>query len=174
MDEVETQATRRRILVYVEAHPGASARQVQRSLSLGWGETSYHLTRLLEAASLQRERTGRRDYYFSPGLTKAERRVLQALQNPLDRFILLELARSPGRSFPELLPARGATRSTVAFHLRFLLATDLVKLEEGGGTRRYRLTDPLTVNKLKARYLAASAPGLVDKFGETFAGLFRP
>jgi predicted transcriptional regulator len=64
MDDLAEQPTRRRIREFILSHPGASAREIQRSLALAWGETSYHLRRLLDGGVLVRDRAGRRDYFW--------------------------------------------------------------------------------------------------------------
>ncbi len=88
MDDLVKLPTRRRIVEYVTENPGTSGREVQRKLDLGWGETAYHLGRLVRGGVLRKESTGHRDYYFPLALTLADRRIFQALQSPTERGVL--------------------------------------------------------------------------------------
>ena len=82
MDEVLRLETRQRIFDVVRKHPGLSAREIQRALSLGWGETAYHLERMAEAEILRRERAPNRDFYFASGVNWDDRKYLVFLRLP--------------------------------------------------------------------------------------------
>ena len=163
--------TRRRIVAYITANPGTSARAVQRGLGMGWGETAYHLRRLVAAGELDRDRDGRRDFYFPRRTPVEDRRILRASRGEVPGRILRELADPDGRSFRELVEELGIARSTVAFHLRVLVLTGDV-LVEAGSALRYRARSPDRVRALLVR----RPPGisdLEDRFAESFGGLVR-
>jgi predicted transcriptional regulator len=142
MDEDGDQTTSRQVLDFLTTHPGASAREVQRSLSLGWGQTVYHLEHLLRKSLLTRERAGRRDYYFAGNICAEDRRILVAFQSPVERMLILLLARKPGRSFSELAEELHMGKSTLSFHLKYLLGVGVVGLSTADGVRRYHAEQP--------------------------------
>ncbi len=173
MDELGGQPTRRRILELVQERPGASGRDVQRQLGLGWGETAYHLERLVQGGRLHRERGGGRDYYFSEGVTWEDRRLFQALRSPTERQIALALLQASPRSFADLTQAVGFGKSTVSYHLARLAALRAIVPVLVDGQRRYRLERPERVGQLLRSYRTTFADRLVDEFVASFSGLLR-
>ncbi len=171
MDELLAQPTRRRIFDVVSAHPGASAREVQRLAGLAWGETAYHLEQLTSAGVLRRERGGRRDYYFPATMTWEDRRLLQALRSPAQRALLLLLSERPGLTLAELREVAGFSLSTTSFHLRQLLDRAVVEMYREGNARRYRVVRPERVAELVRGYRTSFEDRLVDRFVETWSGL---
>ena len=172
MDELTQQPTRRRILDEVRERPGSSGRDVQRRLQLGWGETAYHLERLVEGGALRRERGGGRDYYFTVDVTWEDRRLFEALRSPMQRQIAMTLVRQPGRSFSELQDSLGAGKSTISYHLARLTERNEVETFHEAGVRRYRLRRPARVEQLLRSYQTTFGDELVDRFVESFSGLF--
>jgi predicted transcriptional regulator len=167
------QPTRRRIFDFVVRHPGSSARTIQRGVGLGWGETAYHLGQLLRQGALRRERGGRRDYYFPPEIPDLERQVLLSMQSAVERAVLVELARTPGLSFGDLCGRLGIGKSTLAFHLKFLLAAGILAAENLGATRRYRTRQPDLILRLYGAYRDSFEERWVDRFSSTWGGLVR-
>lgn len=165
--------TRRRIFDFVREHPGASARTVQRGTALGWGETAYHLDQMRRAGLLHRERGGRRDFYFPADMLPIDRQLLLSMQSAVERAILVELARVPGRTFQELVGRVGTGKSTVAFHLKFLVALGIVEVDITGATRHYRSRRPDLVLRLYASYRDSFEDRWVDRFSSTWGGLTR-
>lgn len=172
MDELVAQPTRRRIFEVVREHPGASAREVQRIAGLGWGETAYHLGQLTTAGVLRRERGGRRDYYFLAATTWEDRRLFRALRSPAQRALLLLLSEAPGLSLADLRDRTGFSLSTTSFHLRQLLEHAVVEGFRDGNLRRYRAVRPERVAELVRGYRTSFEDRLVDRFVETWTGLF--
>jgi predicted transcriptional regulator len=172
MDPLLSQPTRRRIFDVVSAHPGASARDIQRRAQLGWGETAYHLDQLTRAGVLRRERGRGRDYYFPASMTWEDRRLLQALRSPAQRRLLLVLSETPNLTLLELHQRLGISLSTASFHLRQLLSAALVEGHRSGNVRRYRPVHPQRVAELVRGYHASFEDSLVDRFVDTWSGLF--
>lgn len=164
---------RRRIFDFVSAHPGSSARTVQRGLQLGWGETTYHLDQMLRAGVLQRERGGRRDYYFQPDLAPIDRQLLVVMQSAVERAILVELSRVPGTSFRDLMSRLRLGKTTAAFHLKFLVALGIVEVETSTSHRTYSVRRPDLVLRLYASFRDSFEDRWVDRFSSTWGGLVR-
>lgn len=173
MDDLIQQPTRRRIYDVVTAHPGASARDVQRLAGLAWGETAYHLDQLTRAGALRRERGGRRDFYFRTDLTWDDRRLLRSLRSASQRRLLLALSTSPGRTVAELGEDTRLSYSTISFHLRELVDAGVVEGFRDGNVRRYRARFPERLGELLTTYRESFADRLVDRFVETWSSLIR-
>jgi predicted transcriptional regulator len=173
MGDLPELATRRHIVEFVVAHPGASAREIQRALSLGWGETAYHLNQLIRDAKVERDRAGWRDYYFAPSFPPRDRRLLAALQSPAERSILVALSRHPDQTVSEIAENVALGRSTLAFHLRVLLSQDLVGFVFRDGVRRYRAGRAEQVLELCRNYRDSWGDKWADEFSRTFGGIGR-
>jgi predicted transcriptional regulator len=165
--------TRRRIFDFVREHPGASARTIQRGVGMGWGETAYHLEQLRRATLLHRERGGRRDYYFPADMLPLDRQLLLSMQSAIERALLVELARFPGLTFHDLVERSLAGKSTVAFHLKFLVALGIIEVEVEGSTRHYRTRRPDLVLRLYSSFRDSFEDRWVDRFSSTWGGLTR-
>lgn len=170
-DDVLAQPTRQRIYEIVGAHPGASARDVQRLAGLAWGETAYHLDQLIRAGALRRERGGRRDYYFRLDLTWEDRRFVLSLRSRTERQIMLALLDAPGLSLADLKTRTQTSLSTVSTHLRRLVALGVVESERTPGVRVYRAVRPERVAVLLRQYRESFRDRLVDRFVETWSDL---
>jgi predicted transcriptional regulator len=173
MEEALQQPTRRRIYDAVSAHPGASAREVQRIVGLAWGETAYHLDQLTRAGALRRERGGRRDYYFRLDMNWEDRRLLQALRSETERSILVLLVDSPGLTLGNLRDRTGLSLSTASLHVRHLRALGVVEAFSAGSLRQYRAVGPERLVELLRLYQESFQDRLVDRFLATWSSLFR-
>ena len=173
MDELLGQPTRRRLYDLVRAHPGASARDLQRRAGLAWGETAYHLDQLTRAGAIRREKGGRRDYYFPPGITWEDRKLLSALRSPAERRILLELSQHPELTLTGLGAAAELSPSTTSFHVRHLIGAGLVEGLRTENVRRYRVVHPSRVAEIVREYRESFEDRLVDRFVLAWSSIFR-
>ncbi len=173
MDELTLQPTRQRIVEEVAHHPGLSGRELQQRLILGWGETAYHLERLVRAGAVRRERGGWRDYYFASDVTWDDRKLHQSLRSPTERAILIALARKERLTFRELGDELEVGKSTVSFHLNLLIERGTVLAEPSPEGRRYRAQRPDRVRELLRAYRVSFQDRLVDQFVASFSGLLR-
>jgi predicted transcriptional regulator len=158
---------------YVRFHPASSGRAIQRGLALGWGETAYHLNQLVQDGTLDRVHGGRRDYYFAHELPAIDRPVVIALQNVIERKILLALARSEACTFMGLVERVGEGKSTVAFHLKYMVASGLVANLRTGTQRLYQVHNTEQIVRLYEDYRDSFEEGLGERFASTFGGLLR-
>lgn len=170
-DDLLLQRTRRRIVELITVHPGLSAREVQRGLGLGWGETAYHLNQLLRANAIHRERAGGRDAYFEPTVPWEDRRILVVLRGGATRQLLLELTSTPGITAPELQRRLGVSKSTLSFHLSRLIAVGAVEGVRTDEGRSYRVPNRERVAQLVRDHRESFEDRLIDRFIETWASL---
>lgn len=170
MEDLLAQPTRHRIHDVVCRHPGASAREIQRSAELAWGETAYHLDRLTRGGLLRRERGGRRDYYFPSAMRSEDRRLFQALRSPAQRHLIMALSRTPGLTIAEMRKTVGFSLSTTSFHLRRLLGGGVIERYQEGNLRRYRVHNAVRAGQLLKGYKDTFEDDLVDRFVDAWSG----
>ncbi len=171
MDDVLAQPTRQRIFDVVGAHPGASAREIQRLSGLAWGETAYHLDQMIRAGVVRRERGGRRDYYFRLDMTWEDRRVLLSLRSSTERKLLLVLVDSPDLTLSELKERTQTSLSTTSAHLRRLLSLGIVESSRTASGRSFRAVRPERVALLVKQFQESFRDRVVDRFVETWSDL---
>ena len=171
-DELLELETRRRIYAVVGRNPGSSARDVQRVLGLGWGETAYHLDRLVEASLLRRERTPGRDFYFAREVAWDDRKSLVHFRRRASREVLLALFANPGLTSHEVADRLRLGRSTVAFHLRRLMLAGLVEGERRAASRTFHVVNPEQVRRLLQVYRESFREDVVGRFAEVWGTIF--
>ena len=171
MAEVLQLESRQRIFDLVQKNPGLSARDIQRKLSLGWGETAYHLDRMSDAGILRRERAPNRDFYFASEVAWDDRRYLVFLRGENTRSILLTLLASPGLSPAEISERLGLGRSVVYFHLTRLVQGGLLEGKLENVTRHYRVIHPEQAVRLLRTYRENFREELATRFAEVWGTL---
>ena len=174
MDDTRSNPTRSLILDFISSHPGTSAREIQRSLALAWGETSYHLNQLLRSAAIRRDRRSWRDYFFPAGFPIEDQRILTAFQGEAERAVLVSLSQEPEQSFLELMVGLKMSRSHLSLHLRLLLATNLIGLDPTRSPHRYYALHPERVLFLYRTYRRSWGDRWIDRFATAFSGIIRP
>ena len=172
-DDLLQLPTRRRLYDAVGLRPGASARDLQRTLGLGWGETAYHLDRLTRQGLLRQERNGRQHAYFWSDIRWEDRKLLIALQSPSARRVLLLMAAEPpGRSFADFMSLADLTKSTLSFHLGNLIRAGIVEPRPTPEGRRFWLIAPQRVVELATRYRELYRDRLVDRLVEMWGTIY--
>jgi predicted transcriptional regulator len=139
---------------YVATTPGAHFSKVRDDLSLGTGETQYHLEKLVEAGVIESRRDGDYRRYFVAGRFSAfEQRALGYLRRDTARRMVLALLQAPELSASELAARLDVSRPTVSKYAGDLESAEVLSRADG-----YALRRPETLLLLLVRY--------ADSFGE--------
>ena len=133
---------------YVAATPGAHFSKVRDDLSLGTGETQYHIEKLVDAGAIESRRDGDyRRHFPAKRFSPFEQRALGYLRRDTARGMVLALLETPDVSASELADHLGVSRPTVSKYAS--------KLESAGvlsRTNGYALRRPETLLVLLVRY----------------------
>jgi predicted transcriptional regulator len=142
------------IVGYVGATPGAHFSKVRDDLSLGTGETQYHLEKLAGENAIESKRDGDYRRYFPAGrFSPFEQRALGYLRRETPRGMVLALLSSPESSASDLADRLGVSRPTVSKYAGELESAGVLSRADG-----YALRRPETLLVLLVRY--------ADSFGE--------
>lgn len=166
--------TRRRIYQAVRKTPGLSGREAQRAAGTGWGETVYHLDRLVVAGLLHRERGGRQDHYFVATVPLGDRRLLRLIRSASARRLLVALLETPRQSVPDLMERTGLSAGRLSVHLRRLVETGVVRTGREGRLRTFEVADGASIVRVLVTYRSGIADEWVERLFETWSELFRP
>lgn len=173
-DDLLALETRRRLYTVVTRSPGLGSREIQRQAGMAWGETTYHLDRLVTAGLVHREQGGHQDYYFAATVPLGDRTLLRLTRAPGSRRVLEALLTVSDVTVPELQERTGLSPGRLSIHLRRFLETGLVQAGRRERYRTFTITDRDRVVRLLVAYRAGFADGWVDRLLDTWSEVFRP
>jgi predicted transcriptional regulator len=173
-DDLLALETRRRIYTVVTRSPGLGSREIQRQTGMAWGETTYHLDRLVTAGLVHREQGGHQDYYFAATVPLGDRTLLRLARSEASRRVLGALLTASDVTVPELQERTGLSPGRLSIHLRRFLETGLVQAGRRERFRTFNVVDRDRVVRLLVAYRSGFADGWVDRLLETWSEVFRP
>jgi predicted transcriptional regulator len=173
-DDLLALESRRRIYTVVVGSPGLGSREIQRQAGMAWGETTYHLDRLVSAGLVHREPGGHQDYYFAATVPLGDRTLLRLARSDASRRVLSALLVLSDVTVPELEERTGLSAGRLSIHLRRFLETGLVQSGRRERFRTFRIADRDRVLRILVAYRSSYADGWVDRLLETWSEVFRP
>ena len=164
--------TRRRIYQHLQKFPGAHMREIGREVDIPMGTLEYHLHYLVKANLLTTRQDARYTRYFPTGeLSRREKDVLAVLRQKVPRQIAAHLMLQPGASHGQLLQHFALSASTLSFHLKKLVTTNIVSLEKSGRENLYRVVEPELVARVLIQHRASFFDDVVDRFADVWLNL---
>jgi predicted transcriptional regulator len=173
-DDLLALESRRRIYTVVAAAPGLGSREIQRQTGMAWGETTYHLDRLVTAGLVHRESGGHQDYYFAATVPLGDRTLLRLARSDASRRVLGALLTVSDLTIPDLQERTRLSPGRLSIHLRRFLETGLVQSGRRERFRTFRIVDRERVVRILIAYRTSYADGWVDRMLETWSEVFRP
>ena len=173
-DDLLALESRRRIYAVVLQSPGLGSREIQRQTGMAWGETTYHLDRLVTAGLVHREPGGHQDFYFAATVPLGDRTLLRLARFDASRRVLSALLKDSDLTVPELGERTGLSAGRLSIHLRRFLETGLVESGRRERFRTFRIVDRERVMRILIAYRTSYADGWVDRLLETWSEVFRP
>lgn len=172
MDDPLELETRRRIYQHLQKFPGAHMREIGREVDIPMGTLEYHLHYLVKANLLTMRQDARYTRYFATGeLSRREKDVLAVLRQKVPRQIAAHLLLAPGSSHGTLLQKFALSGSTLSFHLKKLVTTQIVSVEKSGRENLYRVVEPDLIARVLIQHKASFFDDVVDRFAEVWLGL---
>lgn len=157
--------SRRSIYDFVSGTPGMHLRGVARGLSLPLGTALYHLDCLTKAGLVAVRFDGRYKRYFAVGIDRREKDYISVMHRTVPRRILQTLVDSPGATQRVLAQRVAVSRSTLSFHLTWLVRQGLVACEDRRPENRYTVIDTDLARKVLSEqghlFAAPQAPVVV-------------
>lgn len=137
---------RKRIYDAILEKPGLGVQEVADVAGVSYSTASYHLDRLVKARMIVVSDTGGRLRHYKNGgsLSEAERTLIPLLKSPEAMRVLEAVLETPGTYRAELAQRLGTSVTTLNWHLKRLLAADLVsEVREGRSARLYATRETL-------------------------------
>lgn len=134
---------RREIYNYILQYPGLHLRELSRRLHIPFSTLSYHL-RFLEKRELIKEKTeGRYNrYYITEKIGHREKEMIGILRKDTPRTIILYLLVHIYSSQIEISSSLKKHPTTIEFHLKKLLALDIIEPVQPVDGKLYRDINP--------------------------------
>lgn len=168
-----TTTVRADVLTFVTRYPAVHVRELERQLRLTSKLASYHLTALETDGLVKRvDADGYVRWLATRGgvrLSDSDLVVLCHLRRPPAFRIAGELLARGELPQNQLVKALGLAKPSVSYHLKTLLADDVVAVRVEGRERRYRLVAPARVRRIITTF--EPIPGELDEFSRVLADL---
>jgi predicted transcriptional regulator len=167
-DDVDGNA--KRVLEFIQEHPGCHLRQVRKELEISMGTAQYHLDQLEKASRITSTRRGLRKHYFPAGLFQDnEKSLLQVLGQETARDILMFIIEQRHPTQTDIAEKIGVSTASINWHVGRLLELGLITEVRDGKFKRYQLSgDPRYLMSLMKNYY----PSIWDRWSNRLAEMF--
>ncbi|MDA4123443.1 MAG: winged helix-turn-helix transcriptional regulator [Thaumarchaeota archaeon] len=164
-------ATQRRILDYIVAHPGVHLRQICRELGLAMGDVQYHTQRLERDRRINSLRRGLYRFFYAATLFgDKQREVLSVLTLETPRELLLSMMEKPDSGQDELARAVAVTQPTVSWHLKRLVDLGIVARRQTGRNVTYSVAGEDAAEI--ATFIKSYHPTVWERWSSRLADIF--
>ncbi|MGI0079545.1 MAG: winged helix-turn-helix transcriptional regulator [Nitrososphaerales archaeon] len=173
--EESADSTRKLILSFIGAHPGAYLRLIKRELNVAMGVIQYHLYTLeREKKIISRRRGLYKRFYLNLVFGEEQRDILDLLSQENERDIVLFLIKNPGSTQKELAEFALISAATVNWHMKRLRDGGIVEVRRDGQFVRYFVRgDYAEILKLLIGYHPSVWEKWADRLGSTFEEIQR-
>ena len=136
--------SRRRILSFIQGHPGTNKSQAARELGESWGNLSHHVDRLNRAGVIRERKVGRQVLLFPSNHDARRSVILAALRDPLQETALKAVRELAPASIQDVANRTGQSRKVTRRCLATLERVGLIDRDEQGWGRFFvrGRTDP--------------------------------
>lgn len=164
--------TRRRIYEHIRKTPGSYLRELSRFLEIPLSTVEYHISYLKQHKLISEQQDGRyMRYYVLGDIGEREKAVLSILRQRVPRCITLFLLIRESVSHADICDHIKLSPSTATFHLKKLLAVDIIKKTQQGIHITYQVNESKNISDLLITYRTTFLDDAVDRFIGTWLGL---
>ena len=138
MDEHENNL--KRVLDYIDSHPGCHLRQIKNELKIAMRTVQYHLNNLERSGKIISERQNWFKCYFISGLFKeSERNILKVLNQETSRQILLFILERKKPTQSEIVDELHMAAPSIHWHVKRLVESQVILESKEGKYTRYQI-----------------------------------
>jgi predicted transcriptional regulator len=160
----------KRVIQFIQDHPGCHLRRIRNELEISMGTVQYHLARLEKAGRIASNRHGLFRYYFPIGVFQDnEKNLLEILSQETARDILIFIIEQKNPTQTDIVDRIGVSAASVSWHVGRLTKLGLISEIREGKYKRYQLNgDPRNLVSLMKNYY----PTLWDRWSNRLAEMF--
>jgi predicted transcriptional regulator len=147
-----------RVFNFIYNNPGSHFRKIKKELNLSVGTIQYQLNKLEKDSKIISIPHRFYKFYFPNGVFQdREKEILQVLNNPSLRNVLLLIVEKKNPSKQELVSILNISYSSINWHLEHLISYDMIVENRDGKLIRYSIKDdviyvPEIIKLLKNHY----------------------
>ena len=161
--------TQRRILEFINLHPGVHLRDICRALALAMGDVQYHVQRLERDGRIFSYRRGLYKFFYTANIFgERQRDVLSILSLERPREILLNIVEHPASTQETLAAATKVSQPTVSWHLKRLLELGIVARRQDGRVVTYSVAGGGEI----ATFIKTYHPTVWERWSSRLADIF--
>ena len=144
MWEKTSNRNRERVLSYIQENPGCYLRQIRKELAISMGTVQYHSFQLQKMGKITTSKQGSYKLHFQSGIFQDhEKKILQVLNQESPREIILFIIEQKSPTQTDIVNRIGISAPSVNWHVRRLIAFNIIDEVREGGYKRYRLRDDI-------------------------------
>ena len=160
----------KRVIQFIQDHPGCHLRRIRSELGISMGTAQYHLARLERDGRIVSNRRGLFRYYFPIGVFQDnEKNLLEVLSQETARDILIFIIEQKNPTQTDIAERIGVSAASVSWHVSRLAELGVINEIKEGKYKRYQLNgDPRNLASLMKNYY----PSLWDRWSNRLAEMF--
>ncbi|MDO8428837.1 MAG: winged helix-turn-helix transcriptional regulator [Candidatus Diapherotrites archaeon] len=172
-EQVLALGVRKEIFELIKQSPGLHFREIKRRTNLAIGALQYHLNVLEKNNFVRSEKKGKftRYFLFSSQETAQDQGTLSLLRDENIRKITLFILEHKQATNKQLSEFLQLSPSTVTFHVKKLIVSNMIVEQHVGRETFYALVQPDQVKQLLVSYRKTFLDSLVDNFVDVWQGL---
>ncbi|MDH7517491.1 MAG: winged helix-turn-helix transcriptional regulator [Candidatus Thermoplasmatota archaeon] len=144
---------RKDIYNYILKYPGLHLNELCRKMKIPKSTMNYHLNHLIKKGFLVAAPNGRYvRYYIANNLNDIDKKIVHFLRQDVPYKILVYLFLHPNSSQIKISKNLKKHPTTISFHLKKLLSTDIIEGIPNGNEIKYKLKNQEEVSNLFVRY----------------------
>src|SRR5215212_5036727 len=153
-----------RIITHIKENPGCYLRQIKNDLHLSLGSIQYHLSKLERDGKIVSERSGIHKHYFPVDVFKEhEKEIMRFLTQETPRQILMFIIEQSSPTQTDIANKIELSASSVNWHLKRLLNSNIIKETKDGKYKRYILNSEISSLRI-GRMIQTYYPSIWDKW----------
>ncbi len=173
-EDAPTLRERRQVYDSIVAAPGISAREIQRAVGLGWGETTAHLLRLEEAGHVERLRGTHQDFFVVRAMPSGSRGEQALAASPAAGQLLVALLEDGELPLDVLARRIGRSEARTSWELRRLVALGALSSTIREGRPVFAIRDRGVAGRILLRRPRGAVEGAIDTYADSWAELLPP
>jgi predicted transcriptional regulator len=160
---------RKKVFDIIAEAPGLHLREIQKRLNIPLGTVEYHLNYFEDNETvLVKEEGGYKRYYPKQAMGSEDRKLLSLLRQAIPRRIVLFLMHKPGATFGDIAQGLDMPPSSLAFHVKKLVTSDILERVKKGRVSYFKVKEPERTAKILIAHKRSFLDELVDRFVGTW------
>jgi predicted transcriptional regulator len=158
---------RQNLYSMIAQSPGLHFRELQRRTKMATGQLLYHLNWLKKKSIIKTIADGQYlRFYTFDSLNEEERRVIEFTRQESVRHILIHLIENDYDNHENIVKHLGLSPSTVSWHLKKLVNSNIVSKEVDGRKSFYHINNVNLIKEILVKYSESFLDIIVDRFIE--------